>query len=183
MKNTLQVDRRMISLVLLAAVLLLSACVRHSTRNEQVQATVQPYIPATLAAPTLVLTSTPEPSPTLEANDPDCIDNLAYVDDLTIPDGTIFAPGDMLDKRWQVKNSGTCNWGEGYEIRYTGGAELGAVSPQSLFPARSGADATVQIFFTAPEEPGEYRSAWSAFNPDGTAFGDPIYIYIIVEAP
>lgn len=183
MKNTHQIDRRMNSLVILAILFLLSACVRPSTRKEQVQATAQPYIPVTLAAPTLAPTSTPEPTSTLEANDPDCIDNLTYLDDLTIPDGTVVAPGETLDKRWQVKNSGTCNWGEGYEIRYTGGAEMGAASPQSLFPARNDADATIQIFFTAPEEPGEYRSAWSAFNPDGIAFGEPIYIYIVVEAP
>ncbi len=183
MNNERQYFGKLSTLALLVAVILLPACVRPSTRKEPVQPTAQPYIPVTLAAPTLAPTSTPEPTPTLEANDPDCIDNLSYVDDLTIQDGTTVAPGETLDKRWQVKNSGTCNWGEGYEIRFTGGAEMGAVSPQSLFPARSGADATIQIFFTAPNEPGEYRSAWSAYNPDGIPFGDPVYIYIVVEAP
>ena len=183
MSNVHQHHGRFGILALLVAVILLAACVRPSTRKDPVQPTSQPYIPVTLAAPTLAPTSTPEPTPTLEANDPDCIDNLTYVDDLTIQDGTTVAPGETLDKRWQVKNSGTCHWGEGYEIRFTGGVEMGAASPQSLFPARAGSEATIQIFFTAPADPGEYRSAWSAYNPDGIPFGEPVYIYIVVEAP
>lgn len=169
--------------VLFLSALLLSACVRSSTHNFPFDQTSQPYIPVTLAAPTQTTTAATTPTQLASDNDPDCIDNLTYIDDLTILDGTVVAPGATLDKRWLVKNSGTCNWDERYEILFTGGSEMGAVTEQSLYPARSGAEATIQLFFTAPDEPGEYRSAWTATNPDGIAFGDPIYIYIVVEAP
>ncbi len=169
--------------VLVLTTILLSACVRSSTRGIPSDQTSQPYIPVTLVAPTLTSTAAITPTQPAGDNDPDCVDSLTYIEDLTIQDGTVVAPGASLDKRWLVKNSGTCNWDVGYEILFTGGSEMGAITEQSLYPARSGAEATIQLFFTAPEEPGEYRSAWTATNPAGIAFGDPIYIYIIVEEP
>lgn len=166
---------------LLLLTLILSACVRSSVKPGYSHPTPTPYVPVTLVAPTLEPTKTPFTTQAPEENSLDCVDNLTYLSDLTIEDGTVVASGSTLDKRWQVKNSGTCNWDEGYELRFTGGSEMGADTAQALYPARAGSEATIQITFTAPEEPGEYRSAWSAYNPDGLAFGDPIYMYIIVE--
>jgi hypothetical protein len=172
---------RIFSGLVLFLTLFSSACVRSSTNTGEKKDTPVPYIPVTLAAPTLVPTKTAVITQEPEKNSLDCVDNLTYLSDLTIEDGTVVAPGSTLDKRWQVKNSGTCNWDEGYELRFTGGFEMGADTTQALYPARAGSEATIQITFTAPEEPGEYRSAWSAYNPDGLAFGDPFYMYIIVE--
>lgn len=101
--------------------------------------------------------------------------------DLTIPDGTTVQPGSTLDKRWQVRNNGTCNWQSGYHLRLIGGPDLGAPSEQALLPVRSGQAGVIRIQFTAPAESGSYRSAWQAFNQDDEAFGDPIFIDIIVS--
>jgi len=60
---------------------------------------------------------------------------------------------------------------------------MGADSEQALFPARSGNQAEVQIQFTAPQEPGLYRSAWQAADPEGKFFGDPVFIEINVLNP
>lgn len=110
-----------------------------------------------------------------------CINGLSFIfPDLTFPDGTQVAPNASLDKQWQVKNSGTCNWEETYTLQLTAGVEMGAVSPQGLVPARSGAEVVIRIQFTAPTEPGRYRSAWQAYDPAGQPFGDPIYIEIVV---
>jgi hypothetical protein len=103
------------------------------------------------------------------------------MDDLTIPDGTVVVAGSTLDKQWEVENAGSCNWEEGYQIRLISGEAMGAEPEQGLIPARSGSRVTIRIVFTAPDEPGDYRSAWQAFNPEGTAFGDPFYIDISVE--
>jgi hypothetical protein len=35
--------------------------------------------------------------------------------------------------------------------------------------------------FKAPSEPGSYRSAWQAYNPQGEPFGDPFFIDFVVE--
>jgi hypothetical protein len=64
-----------------------------------------------------------------------------------------------------------------------GGADLGAPGEISLFPSRAGAQAVIQIDFTAPFTDGEYESAWQAFAPDGFAFGDPLYIRVNAVSP
>ena len=114
---------------------------------------------------------------------PACTPNLLFLEDLTVPDGTVIAPGKLIDKRWLVENTGSCNWDEQYSLTLLAGPELGAPIEQALFPARSGMQATVRIIFTAPEELGMYRSAWQAKDSQGNLFGDPIYIDIIVQSP
>jgi hypothetical protein len=56
---------------------------------------------------------------------------------------------------------------------------LGAPEEIALFPARSGTQVTIQIFFTAPFEEGIYETAWQAFDPNGFPFGDLIYMRIL----
>ena len=147
-----------------------------------------PYRPPTLeAAATPLPTLPPEsyvenppvetPAPTVA---PECNNGLFFIEDLTIPDGTQVAPGTMLDKRWRVQNTGTCNWDEHYRLKEIAGPELGSVPEQRLYPARSGSEATIRIQFTAPEEAGTYRSAWQAYDPEDRPFGDPFFIEVVV---
>ncbi len=123
-------------------------------------------------------TEPPRPTPT-----PPCTDNLTFQEDLTIPDGTQVTPGQALDKRWQVQNSGTCNWDQRYRMKLIAGPEMGAPAEQALFPARSGTGLVIRIVFTAPADPGTYRSAWQAYNPKGEPFGDPFFVEVVVQAP
>jgi hypothetical protein len=147
-----------------------------------------PFIPPTSAAsiqqpaflqpsPSPFLESTPPPIPSAT---PACSNQLTYLQDLTIPDGATVKPGEILDKRWRVQNSGTCNWNESYRLRLISGPDLGAPGEQALYPARSGTELTLRILFLAPAEAGSYRSAWQAYSPEGELFGDPIYIEFIV---
>ena len=149
------------------------------------------YRPPTLAAPGLsptlpAPTATDTPPPVLvtpiATAAPACTDNLTFLEDLTIPDGMLVSPGEALDKRWQVENSGTCNWDAGYRLELLSGPALGAASEQALYPARSGTEAVIRIQFAAPAEAGTYQSAWQAVSPGGNPFGDPIYIQIVVQS-
>lgn len=111
---------------------------------------------------------------------PVCSSALRFVEDVTIPDGTVVEPGESLDKRWRVENVGSCNWDHRYQIRLIAGPDLGAPSPQGLYPALSGTEAVIRMRFTAPQEPGPYRSAWQAFDPDSDPFGVNFFIDIVV---
>lgn len=142
----------------------------------------QSFRPPTSAVPPPA-TSAPQEPTTKPTPPADCTDQLAFIADVTIPDGTSVAPESTLDKRWEVENRGTCNWNKQYQMRLIAGSPLGASPDQELFPARSGSRAVIRIQFTAPAEPGVHRSAWQAVNPEGQPFGDPIYIEIIVTAP
>jgi hypothetical protein len=112
---------------------------------------------------------------------PVCYDSLSFLEDLTIPDGTLTSPGAILDKRWRVQNTGTCNWDERYRMKEIAGPNMGATAEQRLFPARSGSEAIIRIVFTAPSEAGTYRSAWQAYDPEDRPFGDPFFIQVEVQ--
>lgn len=125
-----------------------------------------------------------QPSPTpLLTSTPDCTNNLTFVEDQTIPDGAQVQPGESLDKRWLVENSGTCNWDGSYRLKRIAGAEMGLSPEQALYPARGGTQVSIRLVFTAPEQPDIYRSAWQAFSPSGMPFGDPIFIEVQVVPP
>jgi hypothetical protein len=171
-------------LAFLFVFLLLPACAPTSTPT--------PFIPpkaptATLPPPAqgqtpVIPTSTPQliatASPTAT---PPCTDSLAFIKDVTVPDGTVVSPGASVEKQWLVQNNGTCNWDERYRLKFVGGLEMGAASEQALYPARAGSQATIRMTFIAPNDPGTYNTAWQAFDPNGRPFGDAIFMEIIVQ--
>jgi hypothetical protein len=141
-----------------------------------------------------ILPSTPQPSPsgpaspglTPLASAPTptpagpCTDDLHFIKDLTVPDGTQVQPGEAIDKQWLVENSGTCNWDSDYRLKLVDGDPLGVPSEQALYPARAGAQVTLRILFTAPQGAGRHTSTWQAFDPQGRPFGDTFYLDVTV---
>ncbi len=163
--------------VLWAAVLTACAAPRSSSPTVFVPPTAA-RSPQASGAPPQGGVRTPQASPT-----PQCRPQLRYLEDLTIPDGSLVQPGERLDKRWAVENAGDCNWDFAYSLRLIAGPPLGAPETQPLYPARAGASAVIRILFTAPQDAGVYRSAWQAFDPQGRPFGDPIFIEVQVAQP
>ena len=121
----------------------------------------------------------PTTAPTISPEE--CINNLKFITDVTVPDNSTFLFGEIIDKQWLVENNGTCNWDSNYRLRHAGGASLGAPEEIALYPARAGTQATLQIIFTAPFTADFFVSEWQAFDGNGVAFGDPIYIKIKVQ--
>src|SRR5215467_15505908 len=118
--------RRKLILILLT---LISACSPLATPTPFIPPTAQPPLiePTLIMQPTkeIVVQTTRLPTiivPTATTNPADCINNLTFVSDLTIPDGTTVTYGATIEKQWQVQNSGTCNWNASYSLRYVGGA-------------------------------------------------------------
>ena len=135
-----------------------------------------PGAPTQTLAPTLALNFTPAP-PTAT---PPCLDNLTFLNDLTYPDGTVVLPGETMDKQWLVQNTGTCDWDARYNLHFIGGDALGAEEILPLYPARAGGRITLRVQFIAPPYAGTYESAWQAASPDGTFFGDTVFLLITV---
>jgi len=154
------------------------------------QPTPTPFRPPTKPAPTQVLatttpipaiyTSIPTPTVTATATEGPCTNSLEFKEDVTIPDGTTVSFGATIDKQWLVNNNGTCDWDSTYRLKWIGGDPLSAAQEQILYPAKAGTQVTLHITFTAPTVEGTYESAWQAYGPDGNAFGDPIFMEIVV---
>jgi hypothetical protein len=175
---------RTLKLLFLSGILLVLTACRGQT--PQIPQTVGVYRPPTedVGASLASITQEAEtgsaeeevrPSPT-----PACTNNLWFLDDLTIPDGTQVNPGEQLDKRWLVRNNGSCNWNDQYQVRLIAGSGMGVPVQQMLYPALSETDVVIRMVFIAPSEPGSYRSAWQAYDAQGNLFGDPFFIDIVV---
>ncbi len=115
-----------------------------------------------------------------------CTDSMAFVQDVNVPDNTVFAPGEQFEKTWQLRNIGTCPWTTDYSLIFAGGDDLGAPSSVPLESAIvPGQTVDVTVPLTAPEEVGTYRSdfllADSAGNPFGVdGFADQV-IWVQIE--
>lgn len=175
--------------VLTLASLFASACSAITTPTPFRPPTLEPPLiePTFLIQPTEERVVEPTPIMTLAAtaaptvNPADCVNDLTFLEDLTIPDNMFASFGLALDKQWLVENSGTCHWNSAYRLRNIGGAALGAPQEIALYPARAGTRATLRILFTAPFAEGVYESAWQAIDTGGNPFGDPIYIRVTVQ--
>jgi len=147
--------------------------------------TAAPFVPPTAAPTTPAAAPTPtSPAGTSTAPEPtDCTNDLRFVADETIPDGTVVPPRATLIKAWRVRNAGTCPWGPGYTLRFVAGERMDADEEQVLFPAPPGHEVLIKVHFRAPQEPGVYQSTWQAFDPQGQPFGDPVFLIIEVASP
>jgi hypothetical protein len=109
-------------------------------------------------------------------------DSLDFVADVNVPDDTNMSPGQDFLKTWRVKNTGSCPWGAGYELVYAGYASEMSGQAQALTQVvQPGQEVEVSVQFTAPDEIGEYLSAWQMANPQGVTFPEAVYVRIIVQ--
>jgi len=172
------------SMLILFTIIFLASCSPASTPTPFRPPT---QIPPTKPLPTVTslsaikvltptLTITPAP-----ANEGPCVNDLKFLDDLTVKDGEIVTPNSSIDKQWLVQNSGTCNWDSTYRLKWIGGDTLNAAQEQALYPARATTQATLRIIFTAPTTAGAYESAWQAVGPNGNVFGDLIFVKVVAQ--
>jgi uncharacterized protein affecting Mg2+/Co2+ transport len=145
-----------------------------------------------LVQPTATYTVTPSPSPTA-TNTPTASPTLAqvvlptsscyvltFMTDVTIPDNTKMTPGQVFTKTWRVKNSGTCDWEEGFQVKNVSGSTMSGKSytlPKAVEP---GKQVDISIEMTAPANAGAYTGNWRMATDSGSFFGDSFYVLILV---
>ncbi len=99
-------------------------------------------------------------------------DRAQLISDVTIPDGTVVAPGAVFNKTWRLKNIGTCTWTSSYAMVFDSGNQLNGQASvgltSSVAPGQT-VDMTVQL--TAPNAGGSYRGYWKFQNANGVRFG------------
>lgn len=100
-------------------------------------------------------------------------DRGTFVADVTIPDGTVFAPGDGFVKTWRIKNEGTCTWTPEYVVVFDSGDAMDGPASFSFTQTNipPGQEVEISVNLTAPDQQGEYRGDWLLRNPAGQTFG------------
>jgi hypothetical protein len=133
---------------------------------------------ATQNAPTSIpATATPVPAtstpvrPTNTAVPITYCDWAAFVKDVTIPDGTSLAPGEVFTKTWRLQNRGTCTWTPDYDVVFYSGAQMSGVEMQVPGYVAPGQSVDIAVTFTAPSAPGHYVGYWILRNASGKLFG------------
>lgn len=95
-----------------------------------------------------------------------------FIADVTVPDGTSFAPGATFTKTWRLKNIGTCTWSTSYALVFSSGDKLGGPTsvnlPNSVAPGQT---VDLSLTLTAPNSAGHYIGYWQFKNASGTLFG------------
>jgi hypothetical protein len=156
------------------------------TRTPTVEPSATPTLPLSPLEPRARRSdflSTVTPPPTATPKPAACAYDAQFVADVTIPDGAELAPGDAFVKTWQVRNSGDCDWGAGFELVFAGGEALGGPSSVSVSPTLAGESAVLSVSLTAPQAYGDYLGRWELRTPQGEAFGDAILVQIAVPSP
>jgi hypothetical protein len=101
--------------------------------------------------------------------------------DVTVPDNTKMSPGQKFTKTWKVKNSGTCDWENGFQFRFIGGEAMSGTTLKLEKTVKPGAEIELSVALTAPTTPGTYRSNWRMSTESGAYFGDEVYVLIVVS--
>lgn len=108
-------------------------------------------------------------------------DGAKYLADASVPDGTVFAPGQTFLKEWRVRNSGSSAWRSGYRLAHVDDERLGAPESVAVPYTRAGEEALVSVSLKAPPTPGNYRSTWQMRNLEGQPFGELLFALIRVQ--
>ncbi len=145
-----------------------------------VPATTRPGLPTHTPKPTSVVrvqTSTPTSSSTLTAvadsrtpvseNSPDCSYGMAYISDVTIPDGTQFDPGVEFVKTWAIKNTGTCRWDSSSFVAFSEGEQMDGDAHVAVPEANPGDVVQVSVTLRAPASPGQHQGVWQLCTSGG----------------
>jgi len=121
-------------------------------------------------APTIVHTRALNQSPTPEIPCDHAVPGNPL--DITIPDGTVLAPGETFTKTWRLENVGSCTWTYFYTLTFFSGNSLNAMQT-NLFTQKveSGDVVDLSVEMQAPQIPGVYQSNWMLSNAEGELFG------------
>lgn len=99
-------------------------------------------------------------------------DRATFISDVTVPDGTSFAPGQAFTKTWRLKNTGRCTWGTDYALVFSTGDQMGGPTVMNLpNPVAPNQTIDLSVNLTAPSSPGNYRGQWFLRNASGGLFG------------
>ena len=115
-------------------------------------------------AVTLAITLTPGGTPG--------IDSAEFIADVSIPDGSVMAPGQAFTKTWRLRNNGTAIWTTAYALVFYQGSQMGAPANSPLAKeVGPGETIDITINMTAPAANGSYTGNFMLRNTSGKLFG------------
>lgn len=105
----------------------------------------------------------------------------------TLPDKSVVSAGKVFTKAWELKNTGTCPWDEGYTFAFQPDLSSSAIdgydieintSDEVTKPNHS---QSFVVKITAPSTAGEYKGYWKMRADNGAYFGPLVFFDVIVK--
>lgn len=94
-----------------------------------------------------------------------------FIADVTVPDGTTYAPGAAFVKTWRLKNIGTCAWSD-VSLIFDSGEQMGAPASSPLpTTVNPGQTVDITVNMTAPSTAKNYFGFYKFKSASGGAFG------------
>ena len=97
-----------------------------------------------------------------------------------IPKAAALPPQSVVRADITLRNGELCAWPEETRLALTAGESFGGDNSIALQALAAGAQIQLQLYFRAPETPGEYRSVWEVQLPDGRSISSAITFPITV---
>jgi len=107
--------------------------------------------------------------------------NAVYVSDVTIPDGTVLAPGESFTKTWKFQNTGSCDWDEDFVLTFETGEDMEGEHTTIGEAVAAGETDSLSVSLVAPETEGSYTSYWRLSTDSGVTFGQSVFVLIVVS--
>jgi len=107
--------------------------------------------------------------------------NAAYVSDVTIPDGTVLSPGESFTKTWKFQNTGSCDWDADFVLTFETGTDMDGEDTTIDESVAAGGTASLSVTLVAPTTEGSYTGYWRLTTDSGDAFGQSVFVLIVVS--
>ncbi len=109
--------------------------------------------------------------------------NSTFVTDVTVPDGTPLSGGQVFNKIWRVRNSGTCAWSTSDALVFVSGEAMTGSTVVAVPATAPGATADLLVPMTAPSTTGAHSGVWRIRSTSGAFFGTTLTAAINVVNP
>merc|ERR1712070_1127834 len=107
---------------------------------------------------------------------------VAFVDDVTIPDGSNVMAGDVIQKTWRLKNAGATAWPEGTEIICVRGDAM-MVEDVVAVSCAPGDTVDVSVDLKVGSKLGRSKTIFRLKIPSGRRIGAKLWLDVFVVVP
>jgi len=151
---------------------------------------IPPPTPVPTQVPTEIPTQVPTEGPTPVPTPVPCIDAMEFIKDLTLDDEDLtnfpkVYPGEIIQKGWRIKNSGTCVWNNSFFLKYVRGndpaAQMGGQPTPINGIVQPGQTYDLYVNLVAPSLAGKYVGYWQMHNASNVPFGQTIWVAVQVR--
>ncbi|MCA9986951.1 MAG: hypothetical protein KDE59_21730 [Anaerolineales bacterium] len=110
----------------------------------------------------------------------EAITSAQFVADITVPDDSEIAAGQLFTKTWRVRNNGTLPWDDHFTLNFVKGTPMAAQRWLNLTDLAPGAETEISLELRAPFTQGTYFCDWEFRDERGQQFGDTLFARIRV---